>query len=568
MVLEKWWEENNILTKSNLFNSFNSNVVNIPKKYAMFMVVLQLFYKRHLSDINMDIFEWTDLLLITWRRGEEYYKFLFVLVKDVYNTDEQKIISHYKENNVKIIEVKFNAIELISFLFSWLIEKYKEFLEKNNKDIINVTFYDFLLKTNLNDSWLYITEWVIIQNKEFKQIKVEKNNRVNLFMATRKIEDGIIKKVFSLVLRPNYTWLSFDDISKWMLTLYKVEEMIFEFISWWWINMIKRENPELFAQLEIDEEKKKNYWKKVLRDFISLLDLLSIRISDAQESLLKQSQGIWKEELEILFKKIDLFWGNLKWKDNISKFFTSLESGSSLVLVTWPTWSWKTTYLMTWLQELLRTKVRTVITLEDPIEFLLENKIWLVYQREIKKDVPDYIMWVKDALREKPDIIVLWEIREDKNVNIANQLIEAAKTWHLILWTLHATNLYDWYKRFKNLAGVEETFLNYMINLRRVKINNGEYVNVYSHYIYDKAKDTASSEKEMREVDKSLYWLTFKLIILFIIGEINIDILVSNASESTFLVDIIDKIKNTTYIQDMFSNENKIKIDVLWWNSE
>ena len=387
-------------------------------------------------------------------------------------------------------------------------------------------------------------------------------------MATRKIEDGIIKKVFSLVLRPNYTWLSFDAISKWMLTLYKIEEMIFEFISWWWINMIKRENPELFAQLEIDEEKKKNYWKKVLRDFISLLDLLSIRISDEQESLLRQSQGIWKEELEILFKKIDLFWGNLKWKDNISKFFTSLESGSSLVLVTWPTWSWKTTYLMTWLQELLRTKVRTVITLEDPIEFLLENKIWLVYQREIKKDVPDYIMWVKDALREKPDIIVLWEIREDKNVNIANQLIEAAKTWHLILWTLHATNLYDWYKRFKNLAGVEETFLNYMINLRRVKINNGEYINAYSHYIYDKAKDTASSEKEMREVDKSLYWLTFKLIILFILGEINIDILTSNASELTFLVDVIDKIKNTTYIQDMFSNENKIKIDILWWNSE
>jgi hypothetical protein len=67
---------------------------------------------------------------------------------------------------------------------------------------------------------------------------------------------------------------------------------------------------------------------------------------------------------------------------------------------------------------------------------------------------------------------------------------------------MHATNLYDGFLRFRTLAETDEIFLNYTINLRRVKFLDGDYYNVYSQYIYDKTKDVATSEKEMIETDK------------------------------------------------------------------
>jgi len=439
-----------------IFNNSDSNVVSIDKRFITFMTVVQLFYKKKLSDINIDIFEGADLMLITWRRGGEYHKFLFIHNKDSYNEEESKLINYYKKNNIKLVSVSFTPTELLSFLFQWLVEKYQLFISQQ-ESYIKDTFYDFLVRTNLNDSALYIKDWYIKQNNEIVQISVNKNNRVNLAISTRKIENWLIKKIFWLTLRPNYTNLRFDDIKDSMLTLYKVEEYIYDFLSWGWIDTIKKEQPEIYMDIIQDENKKLNYWKKILNDFFILLDLLGIRTGNEQKVLLEQAQISNGEEKEEIFNKIDFFWSTLKWKDDISKFFTALESGSSLILVTWPTWSGKTTYLMTWLQDLLKKKVRNVVTLEDPIEFFLENDNWLIYQREINKDVKDYISWIKDSLRQKPDIIVLWEVRESTTENIARHLIEAAKTWHLVLWTMHATNLYD-IRSWRNISELYDKF--------------------------------------------------------------------------------------------------------------
>lgn len=555
------------IDSNNIFDNSNINIVNMIKKFTTFMTILQYFYQKKITDINIDIFENTDLMLITWRRWNYYHKFLFLYKKEIYNNDEKKLIEYYNTQNIKIIEVLFTPFYLISFMFEWLVTKYNEYLQYT-EDKFKYSFYNFLVKHNLNDSSVYIVDGYISQHDIIKKININKNNRVNLSIATRKIKDWLIKKIFWLELRPNYTNLQFTDVKESMLTLDKIEELILNFLSEKWIKMVKRENLNDYAELEIDQQKKENYWKKILVDFLNLLDMLNIPINEDQKEKIINLQRINAQSSKKNFKEIDLFWSNLKLKDDISKFFMSLESWSSLVLVTWPTWSGKTTFLMTWLQELLYNHIRNVITLENPVEFLLVNEKWLVYQREINKDIIDYMSWLNDALRQKPDIVVLGEIRENKNENIAKQLIEAAKTGHLILWTLHASSLYDWYKRFKKMANTDETFLNYMINLRRIPLfSSNDYVNVYSHYLYDRSKSDKISENEMIDVDKWLYGINFKLIFLFLIWEIDINTLKANSSDLWFISQIMNKIKNTQFVQEMYSDEHKMDINILSWNT-
>ncbi len=108
--------------------------------------------------------------------------------------------------------------------------------------------------------------------------------------------------------------------------------------------------------------------------------------------------------------------------------------GQWLILVTWPTWSWKSTTLAAMINEINLNYSKHIITIEDPIEYVHPHKKSIVEQKEIWKDVPDYKTALIWAMRQNPQVILFWEMRSPEEIEMALTL---AETWHLVFSTLH-----------------------------------------------------------------------------------------------------------------------------------
>src|SRR5437867_2933317 len=107
-----------------------------------------------------------------------------------------------------------------------------------------------------------------------------------------------------------------------------------------------------------------------------------------------------------------------------------------LVLVTGPTGSGKSTTLCALIDLVNRTRSDHIITIEDPIEFVHENKKCLITQRQVHVHTDSFKSALRAALREDPDIVLVGELRDLETIAIA---IETAETGHLVFGTLHTT---------------------------------------------------------------------------------------------------------------------------------
>ena len=107
-----------------------------------------------------------------------------------------------------------------------------------------------------------------------------------------------------------------------------------------------------------------------------------------------------------------------------------------LVLVTGPTGSGKSTTLCALVDLVNRTRADHIITIEDPIEFVHENKKCLITQRQVHMHTESFKSALRAALREDPDIVLVGELRDLETIAIA---IETAETGHLVFGTLHTT---------------------------------------------------------------------------------------------------------------------------------
>src|SRR4051794_13492154 len=105
-----------------------------------------------------------------------------------------------------------------------------------------------------------------------------------------------------------------------------------------------------------------------------------------------------------------------------------------LVLVTGPTGSGKTTTLAAMIDHINATREVHVVTIEDPIEVLHEDKLASIEQREIGVDTADFAVAMRAAMRQDPDVILVGEMRDEETVSAA---LSAAETGHLVLSTLH-----------------------------------------------------------------------------------------------------------------------------------
>lgn len=119
----------------------------------------------------------------------------------------------------------------------------------------------------------------------------------------------------------------------------------------------------------------------------------------------------------------------------IARELTDLPRG--LVLVTGHTGSGKSTSLAAMI-DVINTKYRKrIVTLEDPIEYMLENKNSMIEQREIGDDCPSFASGLKHVLRQDPDIIMVGEMRD---LETTGSTVTAAETGHLVFSTLHTIN--------------------------------------------------------------------------------------------------------------------------------
>ncbi len=108
-----------------------------------------------------------------------------------------------------------------------------------------------------------------------------------------------------------------------------------------------------------------------------------------------------------------------------------------LVLVTGPTGSGKSTTLAAMVDHVNRNRDDHIITIEDPVEFVHENRRCLVNQREVGTHTQSFKAALRAALREDPDVVLVGELRDLETIAIA---IETAETGHLVLGTLHTNS--------------------------------------------------------------------------------------------------------------------------------
>jgi len=108
-----------------------------------------------------------------------------------------------------------------------------------------------------------------------------------------------------------------------------------------------------------------------------------------------------------------------------------------LVLVTGPTGSGKSTTLAAMISDIAEHEPLHIVTIEDPIEFLFQDKTAAISQREVGTDTPNFKEALRNAMRQDPDVIMVGEMRD---VETVQTVLTAAETGHLVFSTLHTNN--------------------------------------------------------------------------------------------------------------------------------
>lgn len=135
----------------------------------------------------------------------------------------------------------------------------------------------------------------------------------------------------------------------------------------------------------------------------------------------------------------------------VTKKIAQLNRG--LVLVTGPTGSGKSTTLAAIIDEINSTRKVHIITIEDPIEFLHQDKMSAINQRELGSDTHSFAAALKHVMRQNPDVILVGELRDLETISLA---MTAAETGILVFGTLHTTDSPQTIDRIVDVFSPEE----------------------------------------------------------------------------------------------------------------
>ncbi len=119
-----------------------------------------------------------------------------------------------------------------------------------------------------------------------------------------------------------------------------------------------------------------------------------------------------------------------------------------LILVTGPTGCGKSTTLAAMLDLINRTRYCNIVTIEDPIEFVHDDRLAVVSQREVGIDTESFYDAMKYVVRESPDVILIGEMRDAETMRVA---LTASETGHLVFSTVHTTSAADTVERIVSI---------------------------------------------------------------------------------------------------------------------
>jgi len=129
---------------------------------------------------------------------------------------------------------------------------------------------------------------------------------------------------------------------------------------------------------------------------------------------------------------------------NLVKIKKHLKDNYWMILAVWPTGSWKSTSLFAILSQFDPTE-HNISTLEDPVEYRIK---W-VNHTQINPSIKfTFAKWLRSLLRQDPDIIMVWEIRDEETAKLA---VEASITWHIVFSTIHTNSATHTIQRLVNL---------------------------------------------------------------------------------------------------------------------
>lgn len=268
------------------------------------------------------------------------------------------------------------------------------------------------------------------------------NNTLDEILVKRDIWDTVdyVEKIFKNAIDIWASDIHIEPTEKFLLIRFRKD---WDFLL---IDKIHNDNVsaiitrlKVLAKVKIDENKKPQDWKLVYYYEKEKINI-DIRFSTLPTKywekivmrILKQDNSL--TNIEALWL-IDF---------NVKLVKEALKSKYWIVLIAGPTGSWKTTTLF-WILKSFNPLESNISTLEDPIEYNIEY----VNQSQVKPEIGySFANWLRTMLRQDPDIIMVWEIRDKETAVLA---VEAALTWHLVLSTIHTNSAAGTIQRLINM---------------------------------------------------------------------------------------------------------------------
>lgn len=196
---------------------------------------------------------------------------------------------------------------------------------------------------------------------------------------------------------------------------------------------------------EILTEKQKEIFEKNKEIDIAFEDIKKRRY----RINLYNEKGYPAYSIRILTKKIQSF-----EELNLPKSLKNMiRYKNGLVLITGPTGSGKSTTLSAMIEEINQRESLSIVTIEDPVEYIFENKKSLIRQREIGRDTLSFANALKSVLRQDLDIIMVGELRDKESIEAA---LTAAETGHLVFGTLHTNGAAETINRLIDVFSKEK----------------------------------------------------------------------------------------------------------------
>lgn len=384
--------------------------------------------------------EYEDIDEITWKKTIKKK-----IEKKVHETS-------FEEYKFKIIIAPYSIVNKIFAYNSSLTESMSIATNKMDKELKQ----QWISLTDEDDGIYRIEEWLDTSNSNidaliYKILNKQFEDDVSDIHIEPLLDSTDPKLWNAWFIRYRIDW----DL-QWRETSIKIGEDWEPYVEM--VPVIKWKYNEILGQLKeksgisTSAEAKNLPWDWKLKVYIVDRDtLLEYRVSTMPEWVAWQ----WGKDKMVLRKlergaaKLDLEKMNMdKDKKLILDSFvwtrdTAWRFNNWLILMTWPTWSWKSTTLFSILNQINKPELN-IQTLEDPIEYVVpwinQSQIWDASTNDTETDSYTYAKGMRACLRQDPDILLIWEIRDEITMDISK---EAAATWHLVFSSLHTNDTWQ-----------------------------------------------------------------------------------------------------------------------------